>query len=341
MIISSNAFLKNLAVHRISDLGLTLSNQPIQLDDEFTKEVLLKYFLKPFKDDPKYQFHHHTSVDLNEVFGCVENILEDPSSLFEHSASLAKLLFENSSHPNIKSGDFFTAYIEDVVLDDEIVEVVGLFKAENMDTFLKVVPNQSVFDINTDKGININKLDKGALIFNTGKESGYIVLVVDNTNANNEAQYWKDEFLNVKPSENEFYKTQELINMCQDFVLESVPEEDKAERIALVNESMDYLKKNDTFDKYEFEQTVLKEPALIDAFNNYQEETHPEVDLNNEETFNISQSAIKQTKRHIRSVIKLDKNFHVYVHGNKENIEKGFDDSANKNYYKLYFEEES
>jgi hypothetical protein len=341
MIISSNAFLKNLAVHRITDAGLTLSNQPIQLDDEFTKEVLLKYFFKSFKDDPKFEFSHHTSLDLNDVYSCVSKIFGDPSTLFEHSDTLARLLFESSSHPNIKPGDFFTAYIEDVVLDDEIIEVVGLFKAENMDTFLKVMPNQNVFDINTDKGININKLDKGALIFNAGKESGYVVLLVDNTNKDNGAQYWKDEFLKVKPSENEFYKTQELINMCQDFVLESVPEEDKAERISLVNESMNFLKKNDTFDKYEFEQTVLKEPALIDAFNTFQEETHPEVDFSKEEAFNISDTAIKQTKRFIKSVIKLDKNFHVYVHGNKENIEKGFDDSTNKNYYKLYFEEES
>lgn len=341
MIISSNAFLKNIAVHRITDAGLTLSNQPIQLDDEFTKEVLLKYFFKSFKDDPKFEFSHHTSLDMNDVYASVTNIFDDPSTLFEHSDGLARLLFESSSHPNIKPGDFFTAYIEDVVLDDEIIEVVGLFKAENMDTFLKVMPNQNVFDINTDQGININKLDKGALIFNTGKDSGYVVLLVDNTNKDSGAQYWKDEFLKVKPSENEFYKTQELINMCQDFVLESVPEEDKTERIALVNESMDFLKKNDTFDKYEFEQTVLKKPELIDKFNSFQEETHPEVDFNQEEAFNISDAAVKQTKRFIKSVIKLDKNFHVYVHGNKENIEKGFDDSNNKNYYKLYFEEES
>ncbi len=341
MIISSNAFLKNLAVHRINDSGLTLSNQAIELDDEFTKEILLKYFFKSFKDDPKFEFYHHTSLDLNDVYSCVSNIFDDPSSLHEQSASLANLLYENSAHPNIKSGDFFTAYIEDVVLDDEIMEVVGLFKAENMDTYLKVLPNQQVFDVNTDKGININKLDKGALIFNTGKENGYIVLLVDNTNKNGEAQYWKDDFLNVKHTENEFYKTQELINMCQDFVLENVPEENKVERIALVNESMDFIKSSDTFDKYEFEQTVLKEPELIDAFNNYQETAHPEINLDSEESFGLSQTAIKQAKKSISSVIKLDKNFHVYVHGNKENIERGFDDGANKKYYKLYYEEES
>jgi len=40
-------------------------------------------------------------------------------------------------------------------------------------------------------------------------------------------------------------------------------------------------------------------------------------------------------------VIKLDKNFHIYVHGNRDLIEKGFDEAKGKNYYKMYFEQES
>ncbi|MDR0604368.1 MAG: hypothetical protein LBG80_08720 [Bacteroidales bacterium] len=40
----------------------------------------------------------------------------------------------------------------------------------------------------SEKGININKLDKGCLIFNTERENGYIVAVVDNTNKGTDAQ---------------------------------------------------------------------------------------------------------------------------------------------------------
>jgi len=38
--------------------------------------------------------------------------------------------------------------------------------------------------------------------------------------------------------------------------------------------------------------------------------------------------------------LKLDGNFHVYIHGNKDMIERGVDDDGRK-YYKLYYEEES
>jgi hypothetical protein len=40
-------------------------------------------------------------------------------------------------------------------------------------------------------------------------------------------------------------------------------------------------------------------------------------------------------------VIKLDKNFHIYVHGNRELIEKGYDEVLQKHYYKIYFDQEA
>lgn len=69
------------------------------------------------------------------------------------------------------------------------MDAVGLFKSENKDTFLKVYPSGDGFEIESQQGVNINKLDKGALIFNTDKENGYIVAIVDNTNKGAEAHY--------------------------------------------------------------------------------------------------------------------------------------------------------
>ena len=39
-------------------------------------------------------------------------------------------------------------------------------------------------------------------------------------------------------------------------------------------------------------------------------------------------------------VIKLDKNFHLYVHGSRELIEQGIDEEGRK-FYKIYYTEES
>ena len=39
--------------------------------------------------------------------------------------------------------------------------------------------------------------------------------------------------------------------------------------------------------------------------------------------------------------LKLDKNFHIYIHGNRELIEKGYDEARGEHFYKIYFKEES
>lgn len=42
-----------------------------------------------------------------------------------------------------------------------------------------------------------------------------------------------------------------------------------------------------------------------------------------------------------KEVLKLDKNFHIYIHGNHELIEKGFDSNKKMNYYKVYYNTEN
>ncbi|MFQ9503659.1 MAG: hypothetical protein ACLR1G_06560 [Alistipes indistinctus] len=42
----------------------------------------------------------------------------------------------------------------------------------------------------------------------------------------------------------------------------------------------------------------------------------------------------------MKSVIKLDRNFHIYVHGNNQYIRKGYDEETCMNYYQLLFNEE-
>ena len=41
---------------------------------------------------------------------------------------------------------------------------------------------------------------------------------------------------------------------------------------------------------------------------------------------------MKKSKRFLRSVIKLDKNFHIYVHSRPDNIERGYDENKGKGY---------
>jgi hypothetical protein len=50
----------------------------------------------------------------------------------------------------------------------------------------------------------------------------------------------------------------------------------------------------------------------------------------------LNEKAVKKQARVFKSVIKLDKNFHIYVHGNRNLIERGTDE--NGTFYKICYD---
>ena len=106
----------------------------------------------------------------------------------------------------------------------------------------------------------------------------------------------------------------------------------------LLNRSVQYFKANEEFSINEFSSTVFEQSEVIKSFNNYKEHYQAERDITLEDSFAISGDAVKKQARSFKSVIKLDKNFHIYVHGNRQMIEQGEDEKGR--YYKVYYNEE-
>ena len=71
---------------------------------------------------------------------------------------------------------------------------------------------------------------------------------------------------------------------------------------------------------------------------NYSAHCLEEEGIDRFDTFYISDAAVKKQSRSFKSVIKLDKNFHIYVHGDRRMIEQGEDEKGR--YYKVYYKEE-
>lgn len=305
-------------------------------------EVLMNYFFTSFKSHEYLNFYHDIDMSMNEVFMCARNIFDNPQNLHEQSINLAKHLYEQSTHPKIKGGEFYTVYFKNCIVEGKTVDAVGLFKSENKDTFLKIYPSRDNFEIESEQGVNVNKLDKGCLIFNTEKENGYVVAVVDNTNKGSQAQYWIDDFLHIRPRKDEYYKTQNILSFCKDFAKNKLSEQfevSKADQIDFINKSMIFLKENKNFNLSEFTDKVIGQPEIIESFNQYKSSYQDDFDIEIEDNFNISESAVKKQSRTLKSVIKLDKNFDIHIHGNRELIEQGEDKKGK--FYKVYYNEES
>jgi hypothetical protein len=171
----TDVVLDKIAIHKVGnkqiDEKLSLSKKELEPED-WIKDLLIQYFLKAFKHPVYWQFQHQSKLELNEVYTFSKSIFEDDSSFFENSVHLARHLFDRSNHPNIKGGEFYVCHFKELWIDDEEVDGIGLFKSENKENYLKVYNQEGVFEIDGEEGININKLDKGCLIFNKNGEDG-------------------------------------------------------------------------------------------------------------------------------------------------------------------------
>ena len=340
----SEAILSGMSIHLVgnksNEEGLIISEQNVKIDGSIAS-LLTNYFTSPFKGSEFYTFNHESDLNLNEVYTYVKTIFHNVNSLHLQSINLAKHLYEQSIYPQIKSGELYVVYFEDCKLDDEPTDVIGIFKSERKETFLKVYPEGASFAVEQEMGININKLDKGCLVFNTDEAQGYRVLLVDNTNKGEDAKYWKEHFLNVSPRTDAYFQTKNYLQLCKDFSVEAFPEADRIDQVSLAQESVRFFKEEEAFDKIHFHEKVLQEPEIIDAFEDYKEQYRERNKMQLFDEFDIHSDAVKKMKRVFRSVIKLDKNFHVYVHGNRNYIRKGFDEESKMNFYQLFYKEES
>ena len=339
--------IKSIVIHKVNnkvhDEGIIFSKRELSLNEEVRK-LLTSYFVLPFKSNEYYTLYHDSNLKYNEVFGFVSEIFANPNSIYEQSVSLAKHLYDKSSHPQIKGGEFYTVYFKDCIINGDTVDAVGLFKSENKDTFLKIYTSDNGFEVGSEQGININKLDKGCLIFNTEQENGYIVAVVDNTNKKIEAKYWVDDFLHVRQRKDEYYDTQNVLSLCKNFVIKELPLQfdiSKADQVEILNKSVKFFKENENFNIVEFEQKVIGQKEIINNFNQFKNEYQKERDIVISDRFVISDSAVRKQSKTFKSIIKLDKNFHIYIHGeDNQFIRKGFDNETGMYYYQLYFKEQ-
>lgn len=347
MIITSEALLQRIAIHKTGNAGreegIRISRSELHLRDE-VKNLLTRYFLSPFAKNEYYNLFHESDLHLNEVYHYASEIFGNPELFYDHSVNFARHLYTKSVHPMIKPGEFYVVYFRDVVLDGEEVDAIGLFKSESRETFLKVFPTEDNYLVEHEEGININKLEKGCLIFNSEPEKGYVCAVIDTSGKSTDTRYWFDEFLKLRERNDDYLKTREALELTRQFVTNKLPDSfdvDRPAQAELLNKSIKFFKEKDNFQMEEFVSEVFADKEVISTFNEYRKDFEAERQTMIQDDFDISGQAVKKQSRVFKSILKLDKNFHIYIHGNRDNIEKGYDQERNLHFYKVFFEEEN
>ncbi|QES90026.1 nucleoid-associated protein [Rhizosphaericola mali] len=341
MIQIETATIKDLILHRVNSerQELLLNEDRLSYGDENIDALLRKVLLKPFTTQAySFEFMHEIDLSYNVLFNISKRIFEN-EDFVTASKDIAKHLLAMSKHPNIKDGDLFIAHYNDIKFNNQYVQGIGIYKFEDKEKYIETFAEDGNVSVAFRNGISNKKPEKAVLILYT--EEPYTLLVIDS--GTSETEYWQNDFIKHQ-SKNDFVNnTTEVMQLTELFIKEQFPQEyeaGKVDQIDLLNRSAEFFKSHDVYNKEEYENSVLSDPGLIDSFVKYNDNYREQNDLEIEDGFKLFPQSIKKQQKNFKGIIKLDKDFHIYIHGSRQNIEQGVDENGKK-FYKIYYDVES
>lgn len=342
----SNIYIDRIISHGV---GRRTEEEGIQTSAGYTDmnpgdEPLIKdFFLKGINEELAYTLSHSIELRMNEVWHAAHTIFQHESSFIDQSIQLAEQLYESQTHPNVSGGVFHVVHFKGIRIEDELVDGLGIYKTDANQSFLKILPGSGNYRMVADRGMGMKSLDKGCLIIQHEPDQGYHVLLLDKLSRSTQAKYWTEDFLQLNIVENDYHVTNRFLNLAHGFVQEQLPQDFEVEpvdRMGMLQKSLQYFKDNDKMIKTDFEDTVFEQPEVIDSFRSYTQRNTHDMDVNELDAFDISDYAVRKRTGIFKSVLKLDKNFHIYIHGDRNQIEKGVDEEGRK-FYKIYYQNEA
>jgi hypothetical protein len=341
MIQYDECVISNMSVHKIvaTEGKSILSDALFESSDENEDAVLKRLFLKPFQSHTTtFEFAHNINIEYNVLFGLTKKIVSEGDFL-EISKNIAEHLIETSKHPNIKDGELFVVQFQDLQLGNKHYQALGIYKFEEKESYIETNQANKQIDLQFRKGLGTKKPDKACLIVFT--DEPFTLLIIDSNS--NETDYWQNEFIKHKSKNDNINNTTDFLTIAKTFITEQIPNEyevNKTDQLNLLNRSVEYFKSHDTFNKAEFEQEVFEDKGIIKSFRSFDQSWQQDHELDISDNFEISTQAVKKQARIFKSILKLDKNFHIYIHGDRELIEHGVEKDGRK-FYKIYYDKEN
>lgn len=348
-----NAQIANVAFHKVGNLsrgeGVFLSQETTQISDE-VMPLIKEYFLKPFreKEEDYFKFTNEVDLEYNEMYNLSKSLFlngeVDDGQFITLSQSIANYLYQQSGHPHIKSGEVAVVYFQNILIDNEKVDGIGVFKSEIKQDFIQFARQATKLEPKLLQGVNLQKLDKGCLILNTEEEEGYKILSIDTNRY--DTKYWLDHFLGLVEFEDSKYQTRKYLKFCQDFAKDIVlPAEDKKEEVMFMNRAFDHFARNDEFEETSFLNSVLENPDLIPEFKNYKADRGAKYSVEDLSSFPVDNTAVSESRKKFKSVLELDTGITIkldFVNGATADkfVEKGWDAERQMYYYLTYFNQE-
>lgn len=337
-----NAYIEHLVLqkvgHKVREEANIFASKTTEFD-ESKEEQLIPFLFGPFKKNLELkQFSHYTeNLEFNKVYNLCKSAFDEEIDFVDFSNEVLKTLYDQSLHPQIKSGEVFTVQLNNVQFDGIICSAIGIYKLENKSKFLRF-DEREVIDYNVLKGYKLDKLDKGVLILDTYREEGFRVYTIDDNNV--ESEFWTKNFLEVKPVTNPALQTRKFLETINDFANDVVLNQtNRKEQAEFVSNAIDQLS-NHEFVNIEIIDETLGE--YKDDFNQYLNQA----DLKLDKEFEVDSGVLITQAKKIKSEIKLDTGAKINLdllnsECAADNLERGYDDEKKMFFYKVYFNSEA
>lgn len=337
-----NAYIEHLVLqkvgHKVREEANIFASKTTEFD-ESKEEQLIPFLFNPFKKNLELkQFSHYTDkLEFNKVYNLCKSAFDEEIDFVDFSNEVLKTLYDQSLHPQIKSGEVFTVQLNNAQFDGIPCKAIGIYKLENKSKFLRFDERETI-DYNVMKGYKLDKLDKGVLILDVYRDEGFRVYTIDDNNV--ESEFWTKNFLEVKPVTNPALQTKKFLETINDFANDIVLDKtNRKEQAEFVSNAIDQLANNE-FVNIEIIDETLGE--YKDDFNQYLNKA----DLKLDKEFEVDSGVLIAQAKKIKSEIKLDTGAKINLdllnsECAADNLERGYDDAKKMFYYKVYFNSEA
>ena len=328
----------NIAAAVVQRVGNKNNGDGISFSDELCKlegveDYLVKLIKSSFKFDDWKQFTYIDELELNPAYRFVSKMFEDKQCIIKQANNLARHLYEQSIHPNIKIGEFYVVYLEHCEFEGTETDAIGLFKSEIRETVLTVKMDSNRLVLSPEIGMSLKKLEKGAIIFNVDKENGFKVAVVDSTSNKSDTRYWIDNFLHVQNCKDDYHQTQELSELCAGYI-EQLREKSVVDCAIAARKTSEILASKETIEVERLPSLLCETEEQMADFLEYKEayeQVHGQLSLQ----VKVIPKAVKLKNLKKMNTLKLGSDFEVKVLKSTAQLEKGKE--KGRNYYKLYY----
>lgn len=334
MFYTDNAQLTHLsyftALKSDDEASLDIESYPIKVlsQNEDSNILFTNWLTNRFSREEIYGIN--LVDDSSQLRNLIGETFDQPDAFLDHSRSIVesylRLLQPDSAHLVI-------AIINNILIDDELCQGLIIGVPDDISPFLSELVSDDMGIPIVSHGFPLTNLSYGALVLYTFKDDGYRVSLKQAFGKSVEMSHLKNDLLQLRPIEDPFHQTKSYLDMCSSFVKERLSDEpgiNKVDKAEILNKSISYFKNVETFNEESFLDEVLPDEDVSSAFKQYSNSYKTEKQIEIPDSFDVSQHAVKKSQKVFKSVLKLDKNFHIYIHGDKNLIKKGAEPDGRK-----------